>query len=633
MNNDLNQESSEENDKEESDADDLSKMHSLFSQRSKDLPNITDLYKQQQPSRFLQEMKKRKESEDLIKLGIMDNPKPTTERSKFGPADRPKNNLPPLPIASGQLSLERKQTYDFKSADLGKPMDKKEFVSIVEKFKKDKEKDGLNESVMSLRKIVNFEDLEEAVEKAKEPEDDLTKRHAMTPGGTRIIGKKDDTSPRPNKIDREEIMAKGRKYIKTYIMTNIKFFNILSKTYHMDERSLLQRYFYLYQDPSIDFNSVKAAIKEAKNKKDHDVREVIRKLGTLKSQSIAPSSSKTALLCFCFKKNRVKASEPDYSFKEQIDIPMKSEPVDSFVFDPYSFYMMIWNTTLFIQLMVQLTFKPFCVCFASTRYDFVMYYEPLDWFHIIMFADIFVRMNTIYYEKGEPVARSTKIIRKYVRTRLFWELLGCTNFFIIVYYRITQDDADELIGLIDYVQILLIFLWIWKLNDIEKKITDYLQLSEFATYIFKIGKLLMTVVFIAHWVTCVWYLLLKFDAKGEKFYRKDIIYPQDMLNQYVAAYYWTITVMATVGYGDITPSSTLQRVISIILILFSTCVFAYVVNTIGNIYEERNQIDHSKKIKLVELNEYLRKKNVSRDLSVNFYLTPEQGQLLHGVCH
>ena len=79
--------------------------------------------------------------------------------------------------------------------------------------------------------------------------------------------------------------------------------------------------------------------------------------------------------------------------------------------------------------------------------------------------------------------------------------------------------------------------------------------------------------------------------------------------------------MATVGFGEFSPTSTLQRVACIFFILFSTVVFAYTVNTIGEIYDERMQIDNMKKIKLVELNEYLRNKNVSRDLNVRNCLT------------
>jgi Ion channel len=238
----------------------------------------------------------------------------------------------------------------------------------------------------------------------------------------------------------------------------------------------------------------------------------------------------------------------------------------------------------------------------------------IDWLHIIVFLDIFIQMNTIYFERGEPIARFSLIFKKFIRQRLIFDLLCSFNFFLVVYKSIFHQNYSEWLN---YIQLPLVLLWTKRIDTIEKNLTDYLQLSEYATYLFKIGKLLVIVVLIAHWMSCVWFLILKFDSEGDTFYISSIISPNDLEHQYVVTFYWIITVMATVGYGDFSPTSTIQRVTSIFFILFSTVVFAYTVNTIGEIYDERMQMDNMKKIKLVELNEYLRNKNITRELTVD----------------
>ena len=235
-----------------------------------------------------------------------------------------------------------------------------------------------------------------------------------------------------------------------------------------------------------------------------------------------------------------------------------------------------------------------------------------DLLHVINFVNIFIQMNTIYYHKGEPVALSSKIVNKFMRTSLFREIISCFNFFVAI-YRLFSNDISIWV---EYIQLPLVFVWIRKIDKIEKVITDYLQLTEFSTYIFKILKLLAIVVIISHWMGCIWFLILKLDKAGNNFYNPAYIYPIDLENMYVATFYWVITVMATVGFGELIPVSILQKIMSILFILLSTCIFAYTVNTIGNIYDERMQIANTKKIKLVELNEYLRSKTVSRDLQV-----------------
>ena len=43
--------------------------------------------------------------------------------------------------------------------------------------------------------------------------------------------------------------------------------------------------------------------------------------------------------------------------------------------------------------------------------------------------------------------------------------------------------------------------------------------------------------------------------------------------------------MLTVGYGDISPCTTIERLFSIISITFTCGVFAYCMNVIGNIIQ------------------------------------------------
>jgi len=56
----------------------------------------------------------------------------------------------------------------------------------------------------------------------------------------------------------------------------------------------------------------------------------------------------------------------------------------------------------------------------------------------------------------------------------------------------------------------------------------------------------------------------------------------------LSIYYATIT-MITVGYGDITPRNALERIYVIAIVIISGTVFAYTVNMIGAIFQEKEK--------------------------------------------
>ena len=56
-------------------------------------------------------------------------------------------------------------------------------------------------------------------------------------------------------------------------------------------------------------------------------------------------------------------------------------------------------------------------------------------------------------------------------------------------------------------------------------------------------------------------------------------------NRYITVIYFAVTTMLTVGYGDISAVSPLEKLFCTLTILITCCVFAYTMNVIGNIIE------------------------------------------------
>lgn len=72
--------------------------------------------------------------------------------------------------------------------------------------------------------------------------------------------------------------------------------------------------------------------------------------------------------------------------------------------------------------------------------------------------------------------------------------------------------------------------------------------------------------------------------------------------------------MITVGYGDITPSTTLERGFVIIVTLLSCGVFAYSVNSIGSIISAITEINTTFKQRMSLLSIHMKKRGLSTEL-------------------
>lgn len=70
---------------------------------------------------------------------------------------------------------------------------------------------------------------------------------------------------------------------------------------------------------------------------------------------------------------------------------------------------------------------------------------------------------------------------------------------------------------------------------------------------------------------------------------------------YTTSFYFTITTMTTVGYGDISGTNTGERIVCCILMIMGVLFFTYVSGTITNIItneEEENKKYQEKKMHL-----------------------------------
>lgn len=117
-----------------------------------------------------------------------------------------------------------------------------------------------------------------------------------------------------------------------------------------------------------------------------------------------------------------------------------------------------------------------------------------------------------------------------------------------------------------------------------------MQLNKFLTRMnlslgfFKMLNVVISVIFITHFVSCIWFMAAKLQnfEPDTWVYRKALL-DESMATQYIAAYYWAFQTLTTVGYGDISPMTTPEMIISIFWMLTGVGFYSFTIGNLSNI--------------------------------------------------
>jgi len=97
---------------------------------------------------------------------------------------------------------------------------------------------------------------------------------------------------------------------------------------------------------------------------------------------------------------------------------------------------------------------------------------------------------------------------------------------------------------------------------------------------------LIRMVFLLHIVGCTFAIvaLLSGQEKGISWISSLGISDESVETRYIAACYYSITTISTVGYGDITPTNETEVIMTIGLIFFGVSMYSYIISRLTSIF-------------------------------------------------
>ena len=255
------------------------------------------------------------------------------------------------------------------------------------------------------------------------------------------------------------------------------------------------------------------------------------------------------------------------------------------VIHPLSPWKICWDWLILILIYYNTIFTPFFIAFVRTENTSQVSLPGVieSLVDTLFVLDIVFSFQTGYFEVGERLVMDPSMIRhRYLTSGLF--LIDFTAAMPVMLIFLERRERN---GQIWSVLTLLKLNRLLRVGRLMKRMD---QLAA-ATY-FSIIKLLAVFLVFAHWAACASYLLVKLQGdvlEGDQSWVDEAgLRNTDLHKQYIASLYWALTTVSTVGYGDICPNTTAERVLSMVVMLVGAIMYATI---IGNVATHITELD------------------------------------------
>lgn len=242
---------------------------------------------------------------------------------------------------------------------------------------------------------------------------------------------------------------------------------------------------------------------------------------------------------------------------------------------PYDEFKLFWDFINVLLTFFYFFYMPLSFTFKVELFTLTM----KEIIAMIFITDMFVQLNTFYFQYGSEVKNRRKMIKNYTKTRFFPDLLSLIGF------------LPEFFDLHPALKFFF-FIKIYSVAVIHEKFMNRLQLSRKLRGIKSLIVLFLIILLISHLIACIWSFVsnpeFDYNNSHETWIKAKKIVDKEWYVTYLYSFYWSIITVMTVGYGDITPQNEIETITAFTSILFGCMVFAYSINKIGSIIQDIN---------------------------------------------
>ncbi|KAM3132071.1 hypothetical protein pb186bvf_015815 [Paramecium bursaria] len=292
---------------------------------------------------------------------------------------------------------------------------------------------------------------------------------------------------------------------------------------------------------------------------------------------------------------------------------------------PQSIHKIIWDTFKCFSMIYFFVGIPIEIIEEASILFNYAYYVTLP-LYLFLLADYFIKMSTVYFQFGQPVIDRTLILNNYFSNGMIIDGLSLVSLLIGFINGNTFNSQWIDLSLILFVSQLRYF------TQIIRNFEESFYMTKLNASLLNLVKLICAILYFLHSFSCIWLYFGKYmtNLGYETWITNHNLQYSSFWLQYLEAFYYSTVTMISVGYGDVTPQNSLEKLLVIIFMFISCVQLSFTVGTVGEIINSlSHQIENTTE-KIRTINKYMQRYKISYDLQyqVREYIKIYWGQQL-----
>eukprot|EP00127_Corallochytrium_limacisporum_P000212 Clim_evm29s7 gene=Clim_evmTU29s7 len=285
---------------------------------------------------------------------------------------------------------------------------------------------------------------------------------------------------------------------------------------------------------------------------------------------------------------------------------------------PGHWALLFWDALMFVVMLYVAFIIPFrAATFHSSDGPWFWVDVFIDFIFLI---DMILTFHTAYWDADHQMITDPKMIaRHYLRTWFLVDLIALFPVYLLDGSSVTKTARLTRLSRIAKIFRVLRILKLLKLFH-NNRFHGVMNHSSMRVGVRRFLMFIFWTILALHLAACLWMFFPGLNDYDEDtwVYHAGFVDPTtgnvDIPAMYIASLYWATQTMTTVGYGDIEPQSSGERVFATLMMLTGAMFYAFAVSNISSILSSVDAEETLHKRKMDSLNEYMREIHLSKEL-------------------